>query len=121
MNDLLIERVLRAAECVPAGRAATYGQLAELVGTGPRQVGAIMSRHGGSVPWWRVVNAKGMLPPGLTQRAADHWRREGTPMRSRDAASGPDGVVLSSTIADPDELEARYREATADLPPIVTS
>ena len=41
MDDLLVERVLRAVECVPPARLVTYGDIAALIGTGPRVVGAV--------------------------------------------------------------------------------
>lgn len=50
---------------VPSGRVATYGQIARLagLGNGARQVGyalsALTDPH--SVPWHRVVNARGEI------------------------------------------------------------
>lgn len=86
--DLTIERVLCAVECVPAGRVVSYGDIAELVGTSARRVGAIMSSAGSAVPWWRVTNATGQLPEHLVTAAARHWDQEGTP--------APDGRCLMS-------------------------
>ena len=38
----------------------SYGAIAEYVGHGgPRQVGTVMARYGGGVPWHRVVTATG--------------------------------------------------------------
>ena len=65
----MVERVLRAVECVPPGRVASYGLIGALVGAGPRQVGAVLSRYGDGVPWWRIVNASGELPAPLLARA----------------------------------------------------
>lgn len=64
---------------IPAGRVATYGQIAQLAGvpgpTGPRQVGYALAAlaAGGSVPWQRVINAAGFIsarhsPGGSQQR-----------------------------------------------------
>lgn len=50
-------------------------------GPGPRQVGRVMAVYGGTVPWWRVVRADGVLLPGHEQRALEHYRSEGTPLR----------------------------------------
>ena len=77
------ELVLEAVEQIPPGSVLAYGDVAELVGSGgPRQVGAVMSRYGSQVAWWRVVRADGRPPSGHEQRALEHYRGEGTPMRS---------------------------------------
>jgi methylated-DNA-protein-cysteine methyltransferase-like protein len=76
MDDLVVERVLRCCECVPAGRLATYGMVARLAGTSPRLVGRIMSVYGANVSWWRIVNARGELPAALAVRARPHWEDE---------------------------------------------
>lgn len=94
------ELVLDLADDVPPGRATTYGLLAEAArartGRGSaRQVGTVMAREGGTVPWWRVVRADGTLPEHLTARAVAHYRNEGTPLR-------PGGAVdLSRALWDP--------------------
>lgn len=80
------ELVIDLAQQVPAGRATTYGALAEAARActrhgGPRQVGAVMAQLGGAVgAWWRVVRADGTLPEPLAQRATPHYRAEGTPL-----------------------------------------
>jgi methylated-DNA-protein-cysteine methyltransferase-like protein len=57
------QRVYRMVERVPAGRVATYGQIAWLVGKprGARTVGWALRalQPGSGVPWHRVVNARG--------------------------------------------------------------
>lgn len=73
----MAELVLRAVELVPRGRVASYGDLAGLVGTGPRHVGLIMARRGSGLPWWRITNASGDLPAHLREEAAPHWAEEG--------------------------------------------
>ena len=69
---------------IPAGRVASYGQIARLLpppegvdlqsylAFGPRWVGSAMARCPDDVPWQRVINAKGeiSLRPG-----AEHQRR----------------------------------------------
>jgi alkylated DNA nucleotide flippase Atl1 len=40
-----------------------------------------MSRHGGPVPWHRVVAADGRLVPGHEVEATRRHRADGTPMR----------------------------------------
>jgi alkylated DNA nucleotide flippase Atl1 len=46
-----------------------------------RQVGTIMARHGGGVPWHRVVTSSGRLPPGHEQEARRRLLGEGVPMK----------------------------------------
>jgi methylated-DNA-protein-cysteine methyltransferase-like protein len=52
---------------IPHGRVATYGQVAELVGLpgGARQVGYALHalEAQSSIPWQRVINAKGRVSP----------------------------------------------------------
>lgn len=85
--DLYLDTLLTLVERVPAGRATTYGALADAVGAGgPRQVGRAMSLHGAGVPWWRVVRADGSLPPTHADEARPSYLAEGTPLR-------PDGRV----------------------------
>jgi alkylated DNA nucleotide flippase Atl1 len=87
MDELpdLASVVLDAVDLVPAGRVVTYGDVAAVVGCGPRQVGAVMSAWGGAVAWWRVLRADGSPPPGHEREALRHYRAEGTPLR-------PDGT-----------------------------
>ncbi len=79
------EAVLSLVEQIPPGRVMTYGGIAEWLGQGgPRQVGAVMSHYGSSVPWHRVVNASGRLVPGHEVEALRRHRAEGTPLRGPD-------------------------------------
>jgi alkylated DNA nucleotide flippase Atl1 len=80
-----LDEVLLVVERIPAGRATTYGIVAEAVAEvlgrgGPRQVGQVMSRAGSGVPWWRVVNASGAPPARHASRALDALRAEGCPL-----------------------------------------
>ncbi|MGO4957070.1 MGMT family protein [Luteococcus sp. Sow4_B9] len=77
MDDVLVERVLRLVEQVPAGRVVSYGDLARALGTGPRQIGKVMAHWGHDVPWWRVTSAAGQLPEHLLADARRHWEAEG--------------------------------------------
>ncbi|MEU8714667.1 MGMT family protein [Streptomyces sp. NPDC048663] len=82
------ERVLEVAEGIPPGRVMTYGDVAEwLEEGGPRQVGRVMALYGGSVPWWRVVRADGVLLPGHELTALDHYRTEGTALKEASRAA----------------------------------
>ena len=80
--SLFAERVLSLVSSVPAGRVVTYGDVAGMVGeAGPRQVGQVLARFGGGVPWHRVVRADGSPPPGLAARALGLLAAEGVPLR----------------------------------------
>ncbi|RKR90017.1 O(6)-alkylguanine repair protein YbaZ [Micromonospora pisi] len=81
-----VEEVLALVERIPPGRAMSYGAIADALAersgrNSARQVGSIMKRHGGGVPWYRVVNSAGRLPPGHETRARARLVAEGTPMR----------------------------------------
>lgn len=58
-------RIYEVVRRIPAGRVATYGQVAELAGLPrqPRRVGYALSAlpDGPGVPWHRVVNAAGRI------------------------------------------------------------
>ncbi|WP_018658161.1 MGMT family protein [Actinomadura flavalba] len=76
------DAVLEIVEQIPPGRVLAYGDIAELLGSGgPRQVGRVMARFGGAVPWWRVLRADGTPPPGHEVRALEEYRVERTPLR----------------------------------------
>jgi methylated-DNA-protein-cysteine methyltransferase-like protein len=96
-----VEEVLALVERIPPGRVMSYGTIAEeLAGrsgrASARLVGTIMARHGGGVPWHRVVNSAGRLPPGHEREARARLRAEGTPLRG-------DGVDIRQAIWFPDE------------------
>jgi len=66
MAEGLYERIYAAVGRIPAGRVATYGQIAAMIGMprGARQVGYAMAALGRGrprpeIPWHRIVNAKG--------------------------------------------------------------
>ncbi len=112
MDEQTVERVLRAVEQVPAGRVVSYGDLGELVGVGPRQVGWVMRTYGGQVTWWRVTNSYGDLPGHLRAGAWPIWRREGIAVKPNGL-----GCRISDYRADLRRLAADYERATADLDP----
>lgn len=73
------EWVLGIVDQIPPGMVLAYGDVAEILGQGgPRQIGAVMSRYGSSVTWWRVIRASGEAPEDLRDEALAHWREEGT-------------------------------------------
>ncbi|MGC5050129.1 MGMT family protein [Micromonospora sp. DT48] len=84
--DEYVEAVLELVDRIPPGRVMSYGAVADALAersgrASARLIGAIMARHGAGVPWHRVVNAGGVLPPRLAQQARARWLAEGTPLR----------------------------------------
>lgn len=112
MQDSLVERVLIAAEQIPPGRVASYGDLAGLLGIGPRQVGRVLATHGGSVPWWRVTNSSGDVPAHLRAEARPHWAAEGITWKPNGL-----GCRIAEFRADPAQLARGYDRASAHLGP----
>lgn len=56
-------RIYRVVARIPEGTVATYGQIARIVGVGPRQVGQALKAlpAGTRCPWHRVINARGTV------------------------------------------------------------
>jgi len=106
-----VEAVLAIVRMVPAGSAVSYGDVAELLGSGgPRQVGAVMSHYGSGVPWWRIIKAGGHPPDGYDLEALQHYLAEGTPLRGayRDCQRTGEGrwrVDLSAARWSPSDAE----------------
>ena len=65
---------------IPFGRLATYGQIADRIGAFgcARQVGWALRRLKlpSSVPWYRVVNARGCVAMSLSREGSDWIQRE---------------------------------------------
>jgi methylated-DNA-protein-cysteine methyltransferase-like protein len=69
---------------IPAGKVATYGQIARMLpppdgveekayqAFGPRWVGSAMAKCPEDVPWQRVINSKGEISP---RPGAEHQRQ----------------------------------------------
>ena len=81
-----VEEVLALVERIPEGRVMSYGAVADALAdrcgrNSARQVGTIMARHGGAVPWHRVVTSSGRLPPGHEQEARQRLLSEGVPVK----------------------------------------
>ncbi len=73
--EVLRRRIYEAVTAVPAGRVATYGDIAAIVGGGcdARTVGyalnLIPKAEQETVPWQRIINAQGSISTaGLLQR-----------------------------------------------------
>lgn len=99
------ERVLAVVRAIPAGRVASYGQVALWVGSprAARQVGGVL--HGlresdGDVPWQRVVNAAG----GISTFKVGMGELQVALLRAEGVAVGDEGVDLTRYSWRPDDL-----------------
>ncbi|MGL5818798.1 MAG: MGMT family protein [Phycicoccus sp.] len=110
VDDVVVERVLRAVEQVPRGRVVAYGDIAALVGVGPRLVGRVMSTYGSNVTWWRVTQASGDLPAELLDEARERWAAEGVLLKPNGR-----GCRIGEYRADLGRLADAYERATSDL------
>jgi alkylated DNA nucleotide flippase Atl1 len=75
----LVEAVIAS---IPTGTVMTYGEIAREAGFpgAARAVGTLLARSGGTLPWWRVVNASGRLIPGHELEHAQRLRAEAIPL-----------------------------------------
>jgi methylated-DNA-protein-cysteine methyltransferase-like protein len=81
-----VEEVLSLVERIPEGKVMSYGAIADVLAdrsgrNSARQVGTIMARHGGAVPWHRVVTTSGRLPPGHEREARQRLLSESVPLK----------------------------------------
>ena len=78
MDEELHERVREIVADVPAGKVATYGDIAALAGApSPRMIGRILSEDGADVPWHRVLRANGTPAPHIAREQLRRLRAEG--------------------------------------------
>lgn len=72
MDERLIYEILAVVSEIPAGRVASYGQIAALIGRSKnaRLVGKVLSQAElyGNYPCHRVVNHAGRLAPGFVMQ-----------------------------------------------------
>lgn len=72
LDDRLVYEILSVVEEIPAGRVASYGQIAKLIGRdkNARLVGRVLSQAElyGTFPCHRVVNHAGRLAPGWPEQ-----------------------------------------------------
>ena len=84
MDEELAYLVLSVVEEIPAGRVATYGQLARLIGRerNARLVARVLShaQEYGSFPCHRVVDHSGRIAPGWPEQDR-LLAQEGVPFR----------------------------------------
>lgn len=74
------QRVLQVVALIPYGRVVTYSQVADWIGAFgcARQVGWALRRLAlaTSLPWHRVVNARGHVAMRLSREGSDWMQRE---------------------------------------------
>ena len=78
ITDAQVERVRDLVASIPAGRVATYGDIAcaaEL--SSPRIVAWIMRTDSADLPWHRVITASGKPAPHLKTEPLELLRSEG--------------------------------------------
>lgn len=92
--------VIRLVSCIPPGKFATYGSIAQHLKVNPRQVAFVLARltepEAGTVPWQRVVGAEGRLSQGMDPELRARQRRllegEGLRFDARDRIVDPDAA-----------------------------
>lgn len=78
VTDEQVETVRDLVSAIPAGRVATYGDIAAAAGlSSPRIVGWIMRTDSADLPWHRVITASGRPSPHLATRQLALLRAEG--------------------------------------------
>ena len=77
LNEKLINQILSVVACIPVGKVATYGQIAQLIGRerNARLVGRVLSQAElyGKYPCHRVVNSAGRLAPAWEEQRHLLW------------------------------------------------
>ncbi|BAN61191.1 hypothetical protein ANG_0721 [Streptococcus anginosus subsp. whileyi MAS624] len=77
LNEKLINQILSVVACIPVGKVATYGQIAQLIGRerNARLVGRVLSQAElyGKFPCHRVVNSAGRLAPAWEEQRHLLW------------------------------------------------
>ena len=78
ITDEQVERVRALVASIPAGKVATYGDIADAATlSSPRIVGWIMRTDSSDLPWHRVIRASGRPAAHLTTRLLELLRAEG--------------------------------------------
>jgi methylated-DNA-protein-cysteine methyltransferase-like protein len=78
VTDADIELVRALVAMIPAGKVATYGDIASAAGlSSPRIVGWIMRTDSADLPWHRVIRSSGRPAPHLATRQLELLRAEG--------------------------------------------
>lgn len=62
MDEQLHDRIRAIIASVPAGRVASYGDIAQLAGAPtPRIIGWVLKEDGSDLPWHRIVRTDGSV------------------------------------------------------------
>jgi methylated-DNA-protein-cysteine methyltransferase related protein len=73
------ERIYAVVRHIPAGKVASYGQMAHLagLGRGARVVGYALFQvaPGSDIPWQRVINAQGEISESPHRQGNDDYQR----------------------------------------------
>jgi methylated-DNA-[protein]-cysteine S-methyltransferase len=78
VTDQQVERVRALVAAIPAGRVATYGEIAAAAGlSSPRIVGWILATDCADLPWHRVITASGRPARRLRSTQLELLRAEG--------------------------------------------
>ena len=78
VTDADVERVRALVATIPAGKVATYGDIASAAGlSSARIVGWIMRTDSADLPWHRVIRSSGRPAPHLATRQLELLRAEG--------------------------------------------
>jgi methylated-DNA-protein-cysteine methyltransferase related protein len=79
MSVSAYEKIYAVVKKIPAGKVATYGQVADLAGLSgkARLVGYALYKVqiDEDIPWQRVVNAKGEVSYAVSRNGADYLQR----------------------------------------------
>ncbi|KAA0024032.1 MGMT family protein [Antrihabitans cavernicola] len=76
-----VERVRELVAAIPAGRVATYGDIAAAAGlSSARTVGWIMRTDSADLPWHRVIGSSGRPARHLENRQLARLEEEGVPI-----------------------------------------
>lgn len=82
ISEAQVERVRELVASIPAGRVATYGDIAAAAGlSSPRTVGWIMRIDSADLPWHRVIGASGRPAAHLAERQLRRLAQESVPIR----------------------------------------
>ena len=78
ITDEQVERVRALVASIPAGKVATYGDIASAAElSSPRIVGWIMRTDSSDLPWHRVITASGRPAAHLATQQLERLRSEG--------------------------------------------
>jgi alkylated DNA nucleotide flippase Atl1 len=78
----LADSILLVADAIPFGQVSTYGDIARVVGCGPRLVARVLAGSGGQTCWWRVIRADGTIAAPLVVEASERLAGEGVSVRA---------------------------------------